>query len=167
MTSKNDQTKKLIKKYLLEEGILKGKISDSKLDFGFVFSFPPGPRNQQMSVFKIKNKDFIQIAIRVQLSENHKNKLKSVKNNNLSQFYNSIRRYFISKEVYYKIDMRNFSYEVFEQIFPDDQNYISKNTFFKAIQKVFYCFLFTNLLLTEYSSGKDVSSSDFDFSLYS
>lgn len=167
MSNANSQTKKLIKKYLLEEDILKGKISDSKLEFGFVFSFPPGPRNQQMSVFQIKNKNFIQIAIRVKLSGNHKNLLKSSKDKNQQQFFNSIRRYFISKEVYFKIDVRNYAYEVFEQIFPNNKGYISKNRFFKAIQKVFYCFLFSNTLLAEYSSGKDISSTDYDSSIYS
>jgi hypothetical protein len=167
MSKNNIQIKNIIKKYLSEEKILKGRVSDSKLDFGYVFSFPPGPQNQQMSVFKLKSRDFIQIAIRVQLADNHKNRLQSLENNKEREFFNSIRRYFISKEVYFKIDMRNYGYEVFEQIFPNNQGYISKNTFFKACQKVFYCFLFTNSLLVDYSSGTEIPSSNFDFSLYS
>ncbi|GAH01554.1 unnamed protein product, partial [marine sediment metagenome] len=49
--------------------------------------------------------------------------------------------------------------------------YISKDTLFKGIQKVFYCYVFSHILLEEYCSGKDISSSkfgsEFDLSLYS
>ncbi|TFG07061.1 MAG: DUF2299 domain-containing protein [Promethearchaeota archaeon] len=171
MPSKNGNLKSLIQEYLLDEGILRQKISDSKVDFGFIFTFPPGPRSQQMSVFKPKDKNFLNIVVRIQLSKQHANKLTSLKNNKGFQFFNDLKKYFLIKEVYFKIDAQNFMYEIIEQIFPDKDGHVAKNVFFKTIQKVFYCFLYSNLLLDEYCSGKTGASSKlgskFDFSLYS
>ena len=39
-----------IREYLLEEGLLRKKIQDSKLEFGFQFVFPPGQRGHIMAV---------------------------------------------------------------------------------------------------------------------
>ncbi|MFX1393616.1 MAG: DUF2299 family protein [Promethearchaeota archaeon] len=171
MSAKKGKLKNLIRDYLLDEGILREKISNPNFEFGFIFSFPPGPKYQMMSVFKPKNKNFIHIAMRIQLSENHAKELKALKDNKGLQFFTDIRKYFINKEVYFKIDINNFIYEIIEQIFLNKEGEISRNYFFKGIQKVFYCFLFSNLLLMEYCSGKEISTAkfgaEFDFSLYS
>jgi len=56
-------------------------------------------------------------------------------------------------------------------MYPDRDEFIPKDTLFKGIQKVFYCYIFSHILLEEYCSGKDISSSkfgpEFDLSLYS
>jgi len=36
----------LIHEYLLDEGVLKEKLTSDKFDFGFIISFPPGPKSQ-------------------------------------------------------------------------------------------------------------------------
>ncbi|MFX1258245.1 MAG: DUF2299 family protein [Promethearchaeota archaeon] len=171
MSIKKIKTESLIRDYLLDEGILKEKLTNSNFDFGFVISFPPGPKSELLSVYKPKNKNKIDITIRIKLSEKHAKTLTSLKNNRIFQFYNDIRRYFIIKEVYFKIDFKNFMYEIHEQIFLDNNESISKNDLFKGIKKVFYCFLFSNLLLEEYCSEKELSSKKFtpgfDFSFYS
>ena len=171
MSAKKSKIENLIRDYLLEEGILRKKISDSKVDFGFTFSFPPGPQSQGMSVFQPKNKNFIHIVIRVQLSKNHAKTLNSLKDNKGLQFFSDIRKYFLNKEVYFKIDTNNFIYEIIEQLLPDKEGYLSRSILFKGIQKVFYCFVVSNILLGEYCLGKEISStkfgSEFDFSLYS
>ena len=89
MSGKKTILENLIRDYLLEEGILRKKISDSKVDFGFTFSFPPGPQSQGMSVFQPKNKNFIHVVIRVQLSKNHANTLNSLKDNKGCLLYTS------------------------------------------------------------------------------
>ena len=45
---------------------------------------------------------------------------------------------------------KNFTFEIHEQIYPDKEGYISKNSLFKLIQKVFYCYLYSNLLVEEH-----------------
>ena len=87
MSNKKPNLENLIRDYLIDEGILKEKLRSSDFDFGFVFSFPPGPKSQNMSVIKLKNRSFIQIAIRVQLSKEHINKLNSLKDNKKFQFF--------------------------------------------------------------------------------
>lgn len=171
MLNKDIKVENLIRDYLLDEGLLKEKLSSPDVDFGFVFSFPPGPKSQNMSVFKPKSRNFIHIAARIQLSKKHADALNSLKNNKKFEFFNNIRNYFIAKEVYFKIDTNKLIIEIIEQIFPDTDGFIPKNNFFKAVQKVFYCFLFSNLLVDDYCSGKEISSkklgSGYDFSLYS
>ena len=171
MSNRELNLESLIREYLLDEGLLKKKLSSSDVDFGFVFSFPPGPKSQNMSVFKPKSRNFIHIAVRIQLSKKHADALNSLKGNKKFEFFNNIRNYFITKEVYFKIDTNKLIIEIIEQIFPDRDGFIPKNIFFKAVQKIFYCFLFTNLLVDDYCSGKEISSkklgSGYDFSLYS
>jgi len=146
-------------------------LQGSDFEFGFIISFPPGPKGQNMSIYKLKNKNCIYITIRTQVSEKFIKTLTSLKDNKTFQFFNDIRKYFLIKEVYFRIDIQNFKFEIHEQIYPDREGYISKDTLFKGIQKVFYCYVFSHILLEEYCSGKDIMSTkfgpEFDLSLYS
>ena len=169
MSIRKNNLENSIREYLLEEGILREKISSSDLDFGFIFSFPQGPNSQNMSVIKPKNKNCIFIIIKTQLSKKHANTINSFKGNKKFLLFNNLRKYYLTKEVYFKIDVQNFIIEIIKQIFPNMNGRISKNTFFNAIQKVFYCYLFSNLLIEEYSLKEEISEanfgSEFDFSL--
>ena len=171
MSIKKTNLENLIRDYLLEEGILKEKVASSDFDFGFIISYPQGPKSQKMTIYKLKNKNSIFITIRIQFSEKHANALSSLKDNKKFQFFNDIRKYFLIKEVYFKIDIQNFMFEIYELVYPDIDGTVSKDTLFKRIQKIFYCFVFSNLLLEEYCSGKEISSKklgpEFDLSLYS
>ena len=77
MSDKESKIKNLIQDYLLDEGLLRGKISDPKLDFGFQFIFPPGkdPLGRQigrnMVVIRPKNKNLIIVSLGVQISKPH------------------------------------------------------------------------------------------------
>ncbi|TES94300.1 MAG: DUF2299 domain-containing protein [Promethearchaeota archaeon] len=171
MSIRKNNLENSIREYLLDEGILREKLSSSDLDFGFIFSFPQGPNSQNMSVIKPKNKNCIFTIIKTQISKKHANTLNSFKGNKKFLFFNTLRKYFLAKEVYFKIDVKNFIIEIIKQIFPDMDGNISKNTFFNAIQKVFYCYAYSNLLIEEYCLKEDISHTEFghefDFSLYS
>ena len=171
MSIKKGNFEKLIEEYLLDEGILSERLSVPEFDFGFIISFPPGPKSQKMSVYKPKNKNNILITIRSQISEKNVNKLNSLKENKKFQFFNDLRKYFLIKEVYFRIDIQNFRFTIDKQIYPDNKGIISKHTLFKGIQKIFYCFVFSNILLEEYCLGKERSPTklgpEFDLSLYS
>ena len=154
MPSLKNSVEDLIHEYLLDAGILKDKIDNIKFDFGFIISFPPGPKSQNLSVYKPKNRDSIFITIRFQISQEKADNLKSLKGNKQHQFFNDLRKYLLIREVLYKINLQNLIIEIHEQIFPDKEGYISKNLFFKQIQKVFYCYLSSYLILEEYLKGK-------------
>lgn len=171
MSNRELNLENLIREYLSDEGILEEELQGSDFEFGFIISFPPGPKKQNMSIYKPKNKNCMYITIRTQISEKYTKPLSSLKGNRTFQFFNDIRKYFLIKQVYFRIDPQNFKFEIHEQMYPDRDEFIPKDTLFKGIQKVFYCYVFSHILLEEYCSGKDISSSkfgpEFDLSLYS
>jgi hypothetical protein len=171
MSNKDISLGSLIREYLLDEGILREKIKSSDFEFGYVISFPPGPKGQNMSIYKTKNKNCVYITIRTQISEKFTKPLSSSKGDKTFQIFNKIRKYFLIKEVFFRIDVQNFIIEIHEQIYPDRDRYISKDALFKGIQKVLYCYIYSHILLEEFSAGKEISSTEFgpefDLSLYS
>jgi len=144
----------LLHKYLVEENILKSNINSKEFDFGFIISFPPGPKSQNLSVYKPKNRNDIFVTIRFQISQDKAVILNSLEDNKKQQFFNDLRKYLLFREVFFKINLQNLIIEIHEQIFPNKENYISKNSLFKLILKVFYCYLYSNILLEEYLNEK-------------
>jgi hypothetical protein len=176
MTDSESKIQHLIQEYLLDEGLLRNKLplDDKKLDFGFQFVFPPGPIAQKMVVIKPKNKNLIIISNPIQIAPQQVEALKALKDNRKLYFFVDIRKFFLAKDVFFRIDTENFRYEISDQIFLKRDGTISKNSFFKSIRRVFTCAAYTNMLLNEYCSGKvkpeDITKSkDFtsEFSLYS
>jgi len=176
MTDNVSNIKDLIQEYLLDEGLLRNKITldDKKLEFGFQFIFPPGPIAQKMVVIKPKSKDLIIISNPIQIAPQQVEALNALEENRKIFFFVDIRKFFLAKDVFFRIDTQNFRYEISDQIFLKREGTISKNSFFKSIRKVFTCSAYSNMILNEYCSGKikpeDLTKSkDFtsDFSLYS
>jgi len=152
MPSDKISVENLIHDYLIDEGVLKEKLTSAKFDFGFIISFPPGPKSQNLSIYKPKNMKGIFITIRFQISKNKRH-----------QFFNVLRKYLLIKEVFFKFNFQNYIIEIHEQIYPSNEGLISKNSLFKLIQKVFYCYVYSNVLIEEYCSmGKIVEPSKFD-----
>jgi hypothetical protein len=167
--------KSLIRDYLLEEGLLRKKIKDPKLDFGFQFAFPPGQEGHIMAVFKPKKKDLIIISSGTQISDQHITALNSLKNDKKLYYFMDLRKFFLLKDVFFRIDVNHYRYEISDQKFLKEDGTLSKNSIFKSIRKVFNCAAYSNLLLAQYCSGK-IKEEDFDkskdfaesdFSLYS
>ena len=180
MSNKERKIKQLIQDYLLDEGLLRGKINDSKLDFGFQFVFPPGndqmgrPIGRNMITIKPKNKELIVISLGTQISQNHIDTLNS--ENRKAQFFWDLRNFFLIKDLFYRIDIQNNRYEISDQIFLKSDGTVSKNSFYKSIRRVFDSAAYSNIILGEYCSGKKIpedfiKEKDFgggsDFSLYS
>ncbi len=182
MSDKESKIKNLVQEYLLDEGLLREKISDSKLDFGFQFIFPPGndpagrPIGRRMVVIKPKNKSLIIFSLGTQMAKPHVDTLNSLKENRKMQFFWDLRKFFLIKDLFYRIDINNHRYEISDQIFLKNDGTVSKNSFFKSIRRVFDSAAYSNILLGEYCSGK-IKPDDFtkakdfvggsDFSLYS
>lgn len=172
MSIKKSKIENLIQEFLLEDGLLRERLPDPKsnLDFGFTFTFPPGPKSQKMSIFKPRNKNFIIIAIRIQISKPQIDVLNSLKENKKMQFFVDLRKFLLIKEVFFRIDIPNYRYEINDQLYLNHDGIVSKDSFFKTIRKIFYCFVYSNIILGEYCSGKEIPGSkfgsDFDLSLY-
>ncbi|MGQ4872859.1 MAG: DUF2299 family protein [Promethearchaeota archaeon] len=174
MAVKESKLKHNIREFLLDEGILRGNIKDNKLDFGFQFTFPPGPGGQNMAVFKPKGKDLIIISLGTQISPPHVEALNALGDKQMN-FFIDLRKFLLLRNMLFRIDIKNYRYEISEQIFIDEEKLISKNRFFKYIRKVFSSAAYANMILSEYCEGrvkfspdkkaKDLSSST-DFSLY-
>jgi hypothetical protein len=174
--SEESEIKKLIQEYLLDEGILREKVKDPKIEFGFRFTFPPGPIGKIMFVIKPKNKDLIIITIGTQISDPHINALNSLNDSKKMQFFVELRKFFLLKDVYFRINIENHRYEISDQVFLKEDGSVSKNVFFKSVRRVFNCAAYSNIILEEFCSGK-IKPEDFtkpeeftsgsDFSLYS
>lgn len=154
MPTEKESVEDLLHKYLLEGGVLKDKLISPNFDFGFIISFPPGSKSQNLSVYKPKNLNSIFITIRFQISQEKATVLNSLKRETKEQFINNLTKYLLIREVLFKINLQKLLIEIHEQIFPDKKGYFSKNSLFKLIQKVFYCYLSSNLLLEEYLNEK-------------
>lgn len=180
--SKESKIKQVIQDYLLDEGLLRGKISDPKLDFGLKFIFPPGkdPLGRQigrnMVVIRPKNKNLLIVSLGIQISDPHVKALNSLENQIKFNYFMDLRKSFLLKDVFYRIDIKNYRYEITDQIFLNNDGFISKNSFFKSVRKVFNCAAYSNIILGEYCAGKIkpedlMKSKEFtsgsDFSLYS
>ena len=127
MSAKGSKIKNLIQEYLLEEGLLRENLPDpgSKLDFGVVFVFPPGQEKQRMSVFKPKKKDLIVLVIQTQISKDNITALKSQGSKREMQFFLNLRKFFLFKEVFFKIDTQQYRYEISDQFFLEKNGLIS------------------------------------------
>ncbi len=182
MSSKESKIKKLIQDYLLDEGLLREKISDSKVDFGYQFIFPPGkdPLGRQvgrsMVVFRPKNKNIILVSLGIQISDPHVKALDSLEKNRKLNYFMDLRKSFLLRDVFFRIDIKNNRYEIMDQYFLDKEENLSKNSFFKIVRKVFNCAAYSNIILSEYCAGKikpedllksKEFNSDSNFSLYS
>ena len=182
MSIKESKIKQLIREYLLDEGLLRGKIDDPKLDFGFQFIFPPGkdPLGRQigrnMVVINPKKKDLLIVSLGIQISNLHVKALNTLDDVKKMSFFMELRKSFLLKDVFYRIDIKNFRYEISDQVFLDEDGIISKKSFFKSTRKVFNCAAYSNIILGEYCVGKikpeDILKSkeyppDSNFSLYS
>lgn len=160
MSSKESNIKQLIQDYLLDEGLLRGKIPDPKLNFGFQFIFPPGkdPLGRQigrnMVVIRPKNKNLIVVSLGVQISKPHIKALNSLENSKKMSFFMDLRKSFLLKDVFYRIDIKNHRFEITDQIFLNKDGFISKNSFYKSVRKVFNCAAYSNIILGEYCAGK-------------
>jgi hypothetical protein len=181
MSRKESNIKQLIHDYLLDEGLLRGKVSDPKLNFGFQFIFPLGkdplgrPVGRNMVVFQPQNKGLIIISLGTQISPPHINALNSLKANKKMEYFMELRKLFLLRDMFYRIDIKNHRYEISDQIFLNKDGLVSKKTFYNSVRRVFNCAVLSNIILSEYCVGK-IKPEDFtktkefrsgpDFSLY-
>ena len=154
MTIDIKKTEKIIQEYLLDEAIFRNKIKNTNIDFGFQFSFPPGSKGHPMSVTNPKGKDFILISVGIQISKPYIKALDSLKDNKKMLFFKELRKFIIFKNIFFRIDIQNHRYELFDQLFIKKDGTISKNSFYKRIRNLFNCTQYSNLMLDDFCSGQ-------------
>lgn len=165
MTIDTQNLEDIIRDYLLDEGILRKRINNENLEFGFQFEFPPfreGSRKkgQNMVVFKPENKDIIIISIATQISPPHVKALEKGKDRKM-RFFVELKKLLLLRNLFFRLDVNNYRYEMSDQIFISKEESISKNKFFDKIRKVFNIQAYSNLLLMEFCSGK-IMQEDFE-----
>ena len=144
--------------------------------------FPPGkdplgrPVGRNMVVFQPKNKHLIIISLGTQISPPHINALNSLKENKKMEYFMELRKLFLLRDMFFRIDIQNHRYEISDQIFLNQDGLVSKKSFYRSVRRVFNCAVLSNIILSEYCVGK-IKPEDFtktkeftsgpDFSLYS
>ncbi len=174
--------KETIQDYLLEEGLLREKIQNPKLEFGFQFIFPPGndpvgrPIGQKMAVYKPKEKELIIIEMGSQIPQPFINALKNQGTDKIHQIFNDLKKVFLMKDLFFRIDQNKFVYIISDQFFLSSDGILSKNDLFDKIKKIFNTFVYSTIIVQEYCAGKvkpeDLDknkeySAGSDFTLYS
>ena len=154
MSAKESLTKRMVRKYLLDEELLRKKASDDRFEFGFQFVYPPSTKAFPMSVVKPKGKDFIVISIGIQMSKQRIDALNSLKNDKKQEFFTELKKFLIIKNVFFGIDAKNLRYEISEQIFLKENGKVSKSTFYRDVRTIFNCAAYTNIIFEQYCSGK-------------
>jgi len=151
-------------KYLEDENLLSKKIEDRKLEFGFVFSFPPGLKKVSMQVVQPKQEDFIIMTLGIQIPDTYIKALNSLDLKKKNRFYFEVRKFLLQKNFLFSFDLRNFRYQISDQIYLTQDIGISKNDFFHIIRKIYNAGQYCNMLLGEYCSAnietKDLEHSD-------
>jgi hypothetical protein len=116
------------------------------------------------------------VSLGLQISPPHVKALDSLEDNKKLNFFLDLRKSFLLKDVFFRIDIKNNRYEIIDQYFLDSNEKFSKNSFFNTVRKVFNCAAYSNIILSEYCAGKvkpedflksKEFDSDSDFTLYS
>ncbi|TFG25336.1 MAG: DUF2299 domain-containing protein [Promethearchaeota archaeon] len=156
MSSKESKIKTVIREYLLDEGILRENIKDPRLEFGFKFEFPPGkdpsgrPIGKPFTVAKLKKKDRLDISINIGIDPKTVKMLESRK----TELFNDLKKLFLSMHVMYSIDVNNNRYNLIDIIYLDNNNLISKNTFYKSVRILHDAAIHSFIIIGEYVKGE-------------
>ncbi len=147
-----------IREYLLDEGLLQNSINDSKIKFGFQFTFPPLSKqslqkSNSMIVFQPQNKDLLIVSIGTQITKPYINALKKSKDGEVN-FLMELKKLFLIKNVFFRLDKDNYRYEISDQVFINQHEIISKNNFFVIIRNLYNVYAYSNLLLSDYCTIK-------------
>ncbi|MBY8981742.1 MAG: DUF2299 family protein [Candidatus Lokiarchaeota archaeon] len=158
MTEDAQNIENLIREYLLDERSFQKRINNSELKFGFQFIFPSYPssseqKGQVMVVFQLNNTDFLIISIGTQISKSHIDILKKYKEREV-QFFIDLKKLIFKMNLFFRLDIQNYNYEISEQIFIEHDKIISKNIFFKIVRKLYNTQAYSSLLLMEHCMDK-------------
>lgn len=143
---------RILREYLLEEELMRGKINDPNLEFGYKFVFPGGmdpqgrQRGRDFTVIQPKGKNVIELRSGTMISPEHVKKLGDKK----KHFYAALHKYLLSKNFLFQLDAKQNRYALIDVYFLNLGGTISKNTFFKMVRKIFTSTIYSVVLLQEF-----------------
>jgi len=146
----------LVREYLLEEGLLREKLQDPRLEFGFQFIFPKGadpagkPIGRHFLAIKPANQNYLEISSATRISPEHIKCLNALEPKTRTAFFNDIKKIFLLKNMFFTIDAKDNKFAVIDSIFLGSDKELSKNLFFKSVRKIFTCTLHAITILEDY-----------------
>ena len=160
--------KGIVRKHIQSLAELKSEITNNpKLEFGFVFNYPKGflsngkPKGIGFQVTKLKKKRFIEIGSKIVLAPEHI-KVNAKKNH---QFFDSIVRIFLMKNVSHFINYKDNSWVIANRIYLNDNHTIPINLFYNTLNNLLNSNLYAIHIISSNNNGIDFNG-DRDLSFY-
>lgn len=144
----------IILDYLKKENLFSKEVNNPKLEFGFLFSFPPGLNKVPMQVMQPKGNDFIVITLGIQIPDAYIKALNSLDTKKKNQFYFDIRKFLLLQNFLFNFDLQHYRYQLSDQIYVNQGEPISKNNFFKCVRKIYNSGQYCHMILAETCAEK-------------
>lgn len=170
--------KLLIRRYILEIGELERELTDSSLEFGFLFHHPKGfikdklgikiPRGRVFQANKPKNVHLLILSHKTTISPEHVKILEASKEK-IVKVWDEIVKLCLMKNVEYTINRKEHFFILSNLIYLDGKNYISLNTFYKKIRNLLHTDFYSVMVIQNECLGKIVDidvKKGFDSSYY-
>lgn len=138
----------IVKDFAIDEGILGKRLPDNpKVEFAYELNFPPNsPKPMKLMLIKPKDLKSISIQAPTQISKPHVDAFNKMGKNMIFQFFNILKKYVITQNLLYNINMEKMRYVILENIYPDG---LTEDRFFLAVRKVFNAAVFCNITISE------------------
>jgi hypothetical protein len=137
-----------VKNFAIDEGILGKRLkANPKVEFAYELKFPPNS-TKPMKLMLIKPKDLKCISIQAptQIAKIHVDAFAKMGNNMILQFYNILKKYVLTQNLLYNINVKQSRYVILENIYPDG---LTEDRFYLALRKVFNAAVFCSVTLNE------------------
>ncbi|MFX1411961.1 MAG: DUF2299 family protein, partial [Promethearchaeota archaeon] len=151
---KSKKAEELLVGYLKEEELLRKKIKDPNIEFGYIFGFPPRQQKQSMQVVHPKESDYIVISLGIQIPDVFIQALNDIEPQKKVQFYIDIRKFLLSQNFLFRFELALNRYHISDQLYFSEGGIISKDRFFKRVRNIYNASQYCTLLLEEYCMDK-------------
>ena len=155
--------KPLIRRYILEIGELERELTNSNLEFGFLFHHPKGfikdkfgmktPRGRVFQANKPKNVDLLALNLRTTISPEHVKILEASKEKK-AKVWDDLVKLCLMKNVEYTINRKENFFILSKVIYLDGKNSISMNQFYKTIRNLLHTDFYSVMIIQKECSGK-------------
>jgi hypothetical protein len=143
-----EELKIKVKNFIARIGDLRKEIEDSTLDFGFSFSYP-NDKGRTIVLVKPTDRDFLEIQTKTKISPQFLEKLDEKKEKKL---FNILKKIFIAKELHHLINTKQKGYMIVSHYY-FEENDIDLNYIHEIVKRIFFCDLYANGVIQEFSLG--------------
>jgi hypothetical protein len=151
---KSKKAEELLVRYLDEEELLRKKVSNPNIEFGYIFKFPPRQQRQSMQVVHPLKSDYIVISLGIQVPDVFVQALNTIEPHKKVQFYIDIRKFLFAQNFLFRFELALNRYHISDQLYFKEGGHISKDRFFKSVRKIYNASQYCTLLLEEYCMDK-------------